>query len=207
LVAQHGGQVQSNYDTVVRGFSPTMTAEQARAVGAEPEVAYVEQDQTFHAVGTQQDPIWNLDRVDQTELPLDSAYNYPDSAGAGTTSYIIDTGLRVTHDEFGDRASSGYDFVDGDQDADDCAGHGTHVAGTIGGSTFGVAKQTALVGVRVLDCDGRGSVSNIVDALDWVAQNAGDSAVANMSIGGGQSAALNDATTGLIDSGVTVAVA
>src|SRR5699024_1635299 len=154
-----------------------------------------------------QDPIWNLDRVDQTELPLDSAYNYPDSAGAGTTSYIIDTGLRVTHDEFGDRASSGYDFVDGDQDADDCAGHGTHVAGTIGGSTFGVAKQTALVGVRVLDCDGRGSVSNIVDALDWVAQNAGDSAVANMSIGGGQSAALNDATTGLIDSGVTVAVA
>src|SRR5699024_1806024 len=152
LVAQHGGQVQSNYDTVVRGFSATMTAEQARAVAAESEVAYVEQDQTFHAVGTQQDPIWNLDRVDQTELPLDSAYNYPDSAGAGTTSYIIDTGLRVTHDEFGDRASSGYDFVDGDQDADDCAGHGTHVAGTIGGSTFGVAKQTALVGVRVLDC-------------------------------------------------------
>src|SRR5699024_7902547 len=184
-----------------------MTAEQARAVAAESEVAYVEQDQTFHAVGTQNDPIWNLDRVDQPELPLDSAYNYPDSAGAGTTSYIIDTGLRWTHDEFGDRASSGYDFVDDDEDADDCAGHGTHVAGTIGGSTYGVAKQTDLVGVRVLDCDGRGSIDNIVDALDWVADNAGDSAVANMSIGGGQSDALNDATSGLVDSGVAVAVA
>src|SRR5699024_6150303 len=104
LVARHGGQVESNYDTVVRGFSATMTADQARAVAAESEVAYVEQDQTFHAVGTQNDPIWNLDRVDQSELPLDSVYNYPDSAGAGTTSYIIDTGLRVTHNEFGDRA-------------------------------------------------------------------------------------------------------
>src|SRR5699024_8040868 len=106
-----------------------------------------------------------------------------------------------------DLASSGYDFVDDDQEADDCAGHGTHVAGTIGGSTYGVAKQTDLVGVRVLDCDGRGSVSNIVDALDWVAQTASDSAVANMSIGGGQSTAWNDATAGLVDSGVTVAVA
>src|SRR5699024_10474068 len=207
LVAQHGGQVKSEYDTVLRGFSASMTAEQASSVAAESQVAYVEQDQVFHAVETQDDPIWNLDRSDQSELALDDSYSYPDSAGAGTSSYIIDTGLRVTHDEFGDRASSGYDFVDDDEDAHDCAGHGTHVAGTIGGATYGVAKQTDLVGVRVLDCDGRGSIDNIVDALDWVATNAGDSAVANMSIGGGQSDALNDATSGLVDSGVAVAVA
>ncbi len=155
----------------------------------------------------QQNPAsWGLDRIDQRQLPLDDAYSY-DRAGAGVTAYIIDTGVRVTHDDFGGRARSGYDFVDDDANADDCHGHGTHVGGTVAGSQYGVAKGADVVGVRVLNCQGSGSTSQVVSGIDWVTENAVKPAVANMSLGGGVDGVLDDAVRRSIDSGVSYAIA
>jgi len=172
-----------------------------------PGVAYVEPDQVMMAFTTQSGATWGLDRIDQRSLPLSTTFTYSNN-GAGVTAYIIDTGIRFNHSEFGTRAVSGFDAVDGGT-ADDCHGHGTHVAGTVGGATYGVAKGVTLVAVRVLNCSGSGTTSGVIAGIDWVTTNhaAGAPAVANMSLGGGASSALDAAVNNSINDGVAYAVA
>ncbi|SFB43324.1 Serine protease, subtilisin family [Amycolatopsis marina] len=207
LASRYDGEVKFTYDDVLNGFSVTMTEQQALRLAAHPDVAYVEQDGIAQTQAVQNNPVWGLDRADQTNLPMDDRYSYPDSAGEGVTTYVIDTGIRTGHTEFGGRARSGYDFIDNDSNSNDCNGHGTHVAGTVGGTTYGMAKKAGLVGVRVLDCGGRGAYSVIIAGMDWVAENAQKPAVANMSIGGPTDSSVNRAATGLMQSGVTTVVA
>ncbi|MFI2489175.1 S8 family peptidase [Promicromonospora kroppenstedtii] len=209
LVQEYGGEVRHSYTNAVRGFSASMSAEQAERLEADPSVAYVEQNRVMTASDTQSPvPSWGLDRIDQEALPLDDSYTYGNS-GSGVTAYIIDTGILNSHEDFGGRAVSGTDTVDGDDDATDCAGHGTHVAGTVGGSAHGVAKDVSLVGVRVLDCSGSGSFDGVIAGIDWVTADheAGAPAVANMSLGGGFSQAVNDAVSAAVADGVTFALA
>ncbi|MEU4365031.1 S8 family peptidase [Promicromonospora sp. NPDC023987] len=209
LVQKYGGEVRHSYTNAVRGFSASMSPGQAKQLAADPSVAYVEQNRVVTASDTQSPvPSWGLDRIDQAELPLDDSYTY-ESSGSGVTAYIVDTGILTTHEDFGGRAVSGTDTVDGDDDATDCAGHGTHVAGTVGGSAHGVAKDVSLVGVRVLDCGGSGSFDGVIAGIDWVTADhqAGDPAVANMSLGGGFSQAVNDAVSAAVADGVTFALA
>ncbi len=195
----------------VNGFSAALGAAQVRALRESARVAYVEPDRIVTASTTQTmdsagNP-WGLDRVDQRPLPLSRNYTY-NRAGAGVTAYVIDTGLNAGHADFGGvggRARNVYDALGGT--GADCNGHGTHVAGTIGGTTYGVAKSVQLRGVRVLNCSGSGSTSGIIRALDWVRVNAVRPAVANMSLGGGRSTSLNTATANLANSGVFIAVA
>jgi subtilisin family serine protease len=183
-----------------------MTAAEARRLAARPNVAYVEQDRLMHVEATQRNPVWGLDRIDQRAVKPSKSYT-PMDDGSSVHAYVIDTGIRITHSEFGGRASYGWDFVDDDATASDCNGHGTHVAGTIGGAHYGVAKKVKLVAVRVLDCDGSGTLSSVIAGVDWVTANAQKPAVANMSLGGGRSASLEAAVQRSIDSGVTYAVA
>ncbi|WP_030439039.1 S8 family serine peptidase [Actinoplanes subtropicus] len=183
-----------------------MTATEARRLAARPNVAYVEQDRLMHVEATQRNPVWGLDRIDQRAVKPSKSYT-PMDDGSSVHAYVIDTGIRITHSEFGGRASYGWDFVDDDATASDCNGHGTHVAGTIGGAHYGVAKKVKLVAVRVLDCDGSGTLSSVIAGVDWVTANAQKPAVANMSLGGGRSASLEAAVQRSIDSGVTYAVA
>ncbi|GAB4086231.1 serine protease [Myceligenerans cantabricum] len=209
LVKKYGGEVKNSYKTAVRGFSAKLSPGQANKLSQDPAVAYVEQNQEVHATGTQAPtPSWGLDRVDQRDLPLDDSYTYPNT-GSGVTAYIIDTGILTTHQDFGGRATHGTDTVDGDGDATDCAGHGTHVAGTVGGSSYGVAKDVDLVAVRVLNCSGSGTYDGVIAGIDWVTSDhgAGEPAVANMSLGGGFSQAVNDAVATSIADGVTYALA
>ncbi|MEV4707725.1 S8 family serine peptidase [Actinoplanes sp. NPDC049316] len=205
LARRYGGSVLADYSAAVRGFHADMTALQARRLAAHPAVDYVEQDATVRLADTQTGPVWGLDRIDQPSLPLSKTYTY--RSAAGVTAYVLDTGVRIGHREFGGRASYGRDFIDDDATAQDCNGHGTHVAGTIGGRTYGVAKDVKLVAVRVLDCKGSGSYSAIIAGVDWVTRNAVKPAVANMSIGGPVSSALNSAVAKSIAAGVTYAVA
>lgn len=158
------------------------------------------------AAGDQGGATWGLDRIDQRDLPLNSNYHY-DYDGSGVTAFVIDTGVRNTHNEFGGRASSGYDFIDNDNDSSDCNGHGTHVAGTIGGSTYGVAKNVNIVGVRVLNCSGSGTNSGVISGINWVKNNAQGPSVANMSLGGGASQALDDAVNAAVAAGISFVVA
>jgi len=192
----------------VNGFSATLDAAQVRALRASARVEYVEPDRVVTVAATQTmdangDP-WGLDRIDQRALPLSRTYTYTRS-GSGVTAYVIDTGITSSHPDFGGRAANVYDAFGGS--GSDCHGHGTHVAGTIGGATYGVAKAVLLRGVRVLNCSGSGSTSGIIRALDWMRFNAVRPAVANMSLGGGFSSSLNTATANLANSGVFVAVA
>ncbi|GIF35771.1 S8 family serine peptidase [Actinoplanes xinjiangensis] len=188
------------------GYLTEMTAAQARRVAADPSVRHVEVDRKVALTGTQKNPTWGLDRIDQRSRSLSHGYR-PSADGDSVHAYVIDTGIRTSHRQFGGRAESGYDFVDGDVDADDCDGHGTHVAGTIGGSSYGVAKKAKLVAVRVLNCDGEGWISDIIDGIDWVTANAELPAVANMSLGGGYSPALDWAVENSIAAGITYVVA
>lgn len=209
LVQEYGGEVQRSYTNAVRGFSASMSAAQAERLEADPSVAYVEQNRVMTATDTQSPvPSWGLDRIDQESLPLDDSYTYGNS-GSGVTAYIVDTGILTTHEDFGGRAVSGTDTVDNDDDATDCAGHGTHVAGTVGGSSYGVAKDVSLVAVRVLDCSGSGTYDGVIAGIDWVTADhqAGEPAVANMSLGGGFSQAVNDAVSEAVADGVTFALA
>jgi subtilisin family serine protease len=207
LAARFGGTVNRSFDSAVHGFSAKLTEAAAKRLAANPAVAYVEQDHQVRVAATQTNPpSWGLDRIDQTALPLSNSYTYPTNA-SNVTAYVIDTGVRITNTDFGGRASYGYDFVDNDANADDCFGHGTHVAGTIGGNTYGVAKGVKLVAVRVLDCQGSGSYSQIIAGVDWVTKNAVKPAVANMSLGGDAGSTLDDAVRKSIASGVTYAVA
>jgi subtilisin family serine protease len=207
LATELGGTVRRAYTEALHGFSADLTESQARRLAASPLVAYVQQDRRVAMTGTQlAPPSWGLDRVDQLTQPLSGSYTYPNTA-QGVTVYVIDTGVRLTHQDFGGRASSGYDFVDDDADASDCAGHGTHVAGTIGGTRYGVAKGVRLVSVRVLDCSGYGAYSDVIAGIEWVTRNATLPAVANMSLGGPPDEAVDQAVRTSIASGVTYALA
>jgi subtilisin family serine protease len=187
------------------GYSAEVPGASLNALRADPNVAYVEPDGEMAAFTTQTGATWGLDRIDQRSLPLNGSYTYANT-GSGVTAYIIDTGIRFTHSEFGGRAASGYDAVDGGS-ADDCNGHGTHVAGTVGGATYGVAKGVSLVAVRVLNCSGSGTTSGVIAGVDWVTANHASPAVANMSLGGGASTALDTAVDNSIQSGVSYAIA
>ncbi|SER67921.1 S8 family peptidase [Actinokineospora terrae] len=207
LASQYGATVHREYDTVLTGFSATMSAEQAAEVAADPKVAYVQANQRFHATGTQENPpSWGLDRIDQADLPLDDSYTYPGEA-SDVTAYVIDTGVNTAHQTFGGRASGGFDAIDNDDDPDDGNGHGTHVAGTIGGKEYGVAKGVKIVPVRVLDANGSGSTEGVVAGIEWVAENHSGASVANMSLGGPGDDALDQAVKGAVSAGVTFAVA
>jgi subtilisin family serine protease len=205
LAARFGGRVDAE---LANGFTVKLSEGSAKRLAADPAVASVEQDRVvaLSAAATQTGAEWGLDRIDQRDLPLAKTYVYPNTA-ANVTAYILDTGVRLTHSEIAGRASSGYDFVDRDTNATDCQGHGTHVAGTVAGKTYGVAKAAKIVAVRVLGCDGSGSYSGIIAGVDWVTKNAVKPAVVNMSLGGTASAALDAAVQKSIASGVTYAVA
>ena len=206
LAGRHGGSVVRTYHTALRGFELKATATQAARIAANPNVAYVEQNHTVRALETQTNPpSWGLDRIDQRNLPLNQSYTFPNRANS-VRAYIVDTGIRTTHNEFGGRATSGYDAVDGGT-ADDCNGHGTHVAGTVGGASYGVAKSVQLVAVRVLNCSGQGTNAQVVGGIDWVAANAVRPAVANMSLGGGANTAIDNAVNNAINRGITFAIA
>ncbi|BBH64936.1 hypothetical protein ACTI_16210 [Actinoplanes sp. OR16] len=209
LARKYGGTVGANYLSTVRGFQLQATAFQAARLAADPSVRYVEQDATIRPAGvvsTQAEQVtWGLDRIDQRTTKLDRSYRY--SAAGEVTAYVIDTGVRISHQEFGGRARNGYDFVNDDRVAEDCNGHGTHVAGTIGGKNFGVAKDVDLVALKVLGCDGSGKFSDFIAAVDWVTANAKLPAVANMSLGGPVSKTLDAAVNRSIAKGVTYAIA
>jgi subtilisin family serine protease len=202
-----GGRVHARYSKAIKGFAATLSDRAVDRLRANRNVAFIEADRVVSLAGDQANPTWGLDRIDQRNLPLNNNYHY-DFTGAGVKAYIIDTGIRFSHNQFGGRAISGFDSVDGGS-ADDCNGHGTHVAGTVGGTTYGVAKSVQLVAVRVLNCQGSGSTSGVVAGIDWVTGNhaAGQPAVANMSLGGGASSALDNAVSNSIADGVTYAVA
>lgn len=207
LAAAHQGRVHFAYRRAFHGFSGRFTPQAAARLAREPGVAYVEADRVVRAVAVQSPtPSWGLDRVDQATLPLNSSYTYP-RTGAGVTAYIIDTGINPALADFGARAAVGVDEIGDGRNGIDCNGHGTHVAGTVGGTRFGVAKDARIVAVRVLDCSGEGTVSGVIAGLDWVATNRVRPAVANMSLGGDPSTALDDAVRNVIAAGVTVAVA
>jgi subtilisin family serine protease len=166
----------------------------------------VDPDTPVTTSGTQPSPPWVLDRIDQRALPLSASYTYPND-GAGVTAYVVDTGILSTHVDFGGRVRAGYTAINDGRGTGDCNGHGTHVAGTIGGTTYGVAKGVTLKAVRVLDCQGSGTDADVVAGMDWVAQHAAKPAVANMSLGGGKSPTVDAAAKKLSDSGVFLAVA
>ncbi|MFF3554778.1 S8 family peptidase [Streptomyces tsukubensis] len=208
LAKQYGAVVKRTYTKAINGYAVNLSERQAKRLAADPRVASVAQDQTVSIQATQVNPpSWGLDRIDQPRLPLDQRYTYPDSAGAGVSAYIIDTGVRISHSDFGGRAVNGYDAVDNDNVAQDGNGHGTHVAGTVAGTAHGVAKRARIVAVRVLNNAGSGTIAGVVAGVDWVARNAVKPAVANLSLGGGANTTLDNAVRGVVNAGVTVAVA
>lgn len=208
LVKAHGGSLKHVYRKALKGFAVANLSDEAVAVlRASAGVAYVEEDQIMTADDVQLNPpSWGLDRIDQRALPLDKSFT-SDNAGAGVTAYIVDTGINGSSTDFTGRILSGKDFVDNDNDPADCHGHGTHVAGTVVGTKYGIAKAANVVAIRVLNCRGSGSNSGVIAGVDWVAANAAKPAVANMSLGGGYSSALNAAVARAVDAGVTFAVA
>ncbi|MFI8291403.1 S8 family peptidase [Streptomyces sp. NPDC085614] len=209
LIADYGGRVGKTFGSALNGYTATLGATEARRLAADPAVASVEQNQIVRSDATQSNAPWGLDRIDQANLPLSGTYTYPDSAGGGVTAYVIDTGVRITHTQIAGRATNGYDAVEGDSVAQDGNGHGTHVATTIAGSTYGVAKSARIVAVRVLDNNGSGTTAGVIAGIDWVTAHhtAGAPAVANLSLGGGASTALDNAVKNSIADGVTYAVA
>lgn len=207
LLARYGGTLGFTYTTALRGFSVTLSSGAARALAHDPLVSAVQADQPVTIDGTQAGAQYDLDRIDQRS-GLSGSYTYG-ATGAGVHAYDIDTGINAAHTDFGGRASIGYDSVGDGQNGVDCNGHGTHTAGSIGGAVHGVAKDVQIVAVRALDCQGSGSSSGIVAAIDWVASHAIHPAVANMSLGSslGTDSAIDAAVNGMINSGVSVAVA
>ena len=203
---QYGGKVQLVYEHALKGFSIRMPEARARHMSSDARIKWVEEDSIARAITTQTGATWGLDRIDQRDLPLNTTYIY-NQTGSGVHVYIIDTGIRPTHAEFGGRVSGGADFILDGNGTNDCHGHGTHVAGTVGGTTYGVAKQVSLHPVRVLSCGGSGSWAQVIGGVDWVTSNHVDPAVANMSLGGGLNSSLNQAVENSISAGVTYAIA
>lgn len=204
LATNHSGKLKHVYQNAINGFAVEMTPEEAEALSQDFRVAYVEEDSVVTADVTQTNPPWGLDRIDQRNRPLSGTYTY-NFTGAGVRAYVIDTGILTSHTQFGGRASNVFDAFGGS--GSDCNGHGTHVAGTIGGSTYGVAKSSMPRGVRVLNCSGSGSTSGVIAGVDWVRSNFIAPAVANMSLGGGVSSTLDTAVNNLSNAGVPIAVA
>ncbi|MGP3922871.1 S8 family serine peptidase [Streptomyces sp. 8N616] len=209
LAQEYGGKLKRNYSSAINGFSANGLSEtEAKRLAADPAVGKVVQNKKFSINATQENPpSWGLDRIDQADTEGDKKYTYPDGAGEGVTAYVIDTGVRISHEDFEGRASHGFDAVDGDDSADDGNGHGTHVAGTIAGTNHGVAKKAKIVAVRVLDDQGSGTTEQVVAGIDWVTENHQGPSVANMSLGGGADEALDAAVQKAIASGVTFGVA
>ncbi|MFF3616236.1 S8 family peptidase [Streptomyces sp. NPDC002580] len=208
IAEQYGARISHTYGTALNGFAVRLDERRARLLAADPRVASVVQDTRVALDRVQRNPpSWGLDRIDQPDPPLDRSYTAPGPAGAGVTVYVIDTGVRVTHKDFGGRASDGWDFVDGDGTAQDGNGHGTHVAGTVAGTAYGVAKKARVVAVRVLDDRGAGSTAQVIAGIDWVTRHARKPAVANLSLGGYANSQLDAAVRNSIASGVTYTVA
>lgn len=211
VVADHlgrfGGEVHHVYEHALSGYAASLPSAALDAISADPRVAAVELDGIVRLVTTQSGATWGIDRSDQRSRPLSGTFTYT-STGSGVDAYIIDTGIRRSHAEFGGRARTGVDKIDGGE-ADDCNGHGTHVAGTTGGASYGIAKAVDLIAVRVFGCGSTGSTSTIIAGIDWVTGDhvAGQPAVANLSLGGGGSTALDNSVKALIADGVTAAVA
>ena len=206
LTREHGGKVEQVYRAALKGFSAEMSEKEAVALSHNPRVKFIEEDGEVFANATQTGATWGIDRIDQRDRPTDGNYVY-NATGNGVNAYIIDTGIRVTHSEFGARATAAYDAIGDGQNGNDCNGHGTHVAGTVGGTTYGVAKNVRLYAVRVLNCQGSGSNSGVIAGVDWVRTNHVKPAVANMSLGGSASSALDSAVNNAVAAGVTFAVA
>ncbi|NGY04177.1 S8 family peptidase [Solimonas terrae] len=236
LVKVGGGQVFAQYDHALLGFAVRLSANQAAALAKLPGVRRVEPDRVMTASATESGATWGLDRVDQTALPLDGLYRYPDNGGQNVNIYVIDTGITATHTEFTGRIGNGQNFAPNSNgllggllggllpislpslgglfggntdpnDTTDCNGHGTHVSGTAAGTVYGIAKKATIHPVRVLGCSGSGATSGVIAGIDWVAANRVLPAVANMSLGGSDSATLDDAVDSAIAQGVTFVVA
>lgn len=206
LGSTYGAVIDRLYEHALKGFSMFATEDVARKISARAEVRYVQQNGTLHAIGSQSGATWGIDRSDQRDLPLNSTYTWNES-GVAVNAYVVDTGIRFTHTEFGGRAIKGHDAITPGGDASDCNGHGTHVSGTVGGSTYGIAKNVKLFAVRVLDCGGSGTTAQVVAGVDWVTANHVKPAVANMSLGGGPDQVLDDAVKASIAAGVSYAIA
>ena len=208
LIRAFGGQVHYTYSHAIKGFAATLPSAALEGISLNPNVEFIEADGIMTVDDTQTGATWGIDRIDQRNLPLSGSFTYT-KTGAGVTAYIIDTGIRTDHSQFGGRASVGTDAVGDGQNGNDCHGHGTHVSGTVGGSTYGVAKAVLLKAVRVLNCSGSGTTSGVIAGIDWVTSNhvGTNPAVANMSLGGGASTSLDNAVANSIADGVTYAIA
>lgn len=207
MAGAYNASVEMVYNSAVKGFAGAMSDRDAELLSRDPRVAFVEQDAYASVADVQTTSDWGLDRIDQRVLPLNGAFMYAET-GQGVNAYIIDTGIRPTHQDFGGRAVAAYDVVGDGQNGNDCNGHGTHVAGTIGSATYGVAKNVNLYGVRVFGCTGSGTVSGIISGVNWVTANRVNPAVVNMSIiVSSVSNSLNTAINNSINSGVTYVVA
>jgi subtilisin family serine protease len=206
LAGRLGVRVEHRYDAAFSGFSARLSQSQARRLASDPSVAYVVADTPVRALGQQPNPpSWGLDRIDQRRLPLDQLYQFANTAD-NVNAYVIDTGVRASHVDLRGRVSGGVDIVDGDNNPDDGNGHGTFIAGIIGGTQFGVAKKIHIVPVRVLNDQGSGTTADVIAGINWVTANARKPAVVNMSLGGSANQAMDDAVRASIASGVTYVV-
>ncbi|HET7845771.1 MAG TPA: S8 family serine peptidase [Xanthomonadales bacterium] len=206
IASTYGVAVDLTYEHALQGFSVHADQKAIERLSDDPRVAWIEEDGVVTAWATQNGATWGIDRIDQRDLPLSSTYTY-DTTASNVHAYIIDTGIRSSHNDFGGRVSGGFTAVSDGNGTNDCNGHGTHVSGTVGGATWGVAKGVQLHPVRVLSCSGNGTNSGVIAGIDWVTANHVKPAVANMSLGGGASSAVDTAVTNAVNAGVFIAVA